>query len=63
MSDEKELEDRFYKNVSFGTGGLRGLMGAGTNRMNSYTVKKASMGLANYVLSQVRRATEYCHRL
>lgn len=51
ISDEKELEDRFYKNVSFGTGGLRGLMGAGTNRMNSYTVKKASLGLANYVLS------------
>jgi phosphoglucomutase len=50
--DEKELEDRFYKNVSFGTGGLRGLMGAGTNRMNSYTVKKASLGLAKYVLAQ-----------
>lgn len=50
--DEKELEDRFYKNVSFGTGGLRGLMGAGTNRMNSYTVKKASLGLANYVVAQ-----------
>ncbi|MRI80835.1 phospho-sugar mutase [Aerococcaceae bacterium DSM 109653] len=50
--DEKELEDRFYKNVAFGTGGLRGVMGAGTNRMNSYTIKKASMGLANYVLSQ-----------
>lgn len=52
IADEKELEDRFYKNVSFGTGGLRGLMGAGTNRMNSYTVKKASMGLAKYVLVQ-----------
>lgn len=52
IADEKELEDRFYKNVSFGTGGLRGLMGAGTNRMNSYTVKKASMGLANYVVAQ-----------
>ena len=52
IADEKELEDRFYKNVSFGTGGLRGLMGAGTNRMNSYTVKKASMGLAKYVLAQ-----------
>ena len=50
--DEKELEDRFYKNVAFGTGGLRGLMGAGTNRMNSYTVKKASMGLAKYVFAQ-----------
>ena len=52
IADEKELEDRFYKNVSFGTGGLRGLMGAGTNRMNSYTVKKASMGLAKYVLAK-----------
>ena len=61
--DEKELEDRFYKNVSFGTGGLRGLMGAGTNRMNSYTVKKASMGLAKYVLAQGSRATEHCHCL
>ena len=54
IGDTKELADRFYKNLSFGTGGLRGLMGAGTNRMNDYTVKKASLGLAHYVLSQGR---------
>ena len=47
---EKEVEDRFYKNLDFGTGGLRGVIGAGTNRMNIYTVRKASQGLANYVL-------------
>lgn len=46
----KEINDRFYKNLSFGTGGLRGILGAGTNRMNIYTVAKASQGLANYVI-------------
>lgn len=50
-SDEKEIEDRFYKDLEFGTGGLRGVIGAGTNRMNVYTVAKASAGLANYILS------------
>lgn len=50
--DEKEIEDRFYKELEFGTGGLRGLIGAGTNRMNIYTVRKASQGLANYILTQ-----------
>ncbi|MCR4815417.1 MAG: phospho-sugar mutase [Lachnospiraceae bacterium] len=49
-NDEKEVEDRFYKDLEFGTGGLRGVIGAGCNRMNSYTVRKASQGLANYVL-------------
>lgn len=49
-NDEKEIEDRFYKNLDFGTGGLRGVIGAGTNRMNKYTVRKASQGLANYIL-------------
>lgn len=48
--DEKEIEDRFYQDLSFGTGGLRGVMGAGTNRMNQYTVRKATQGLANYIL-------------
>ena len=48
--DEKELEDRFYKDLQFGTGGLRGIMGAGPNRMNKYTVGKATLGLANYLL-------------
>lgn len=48
--DEKEIEDRFYRELEFGTGGLRGLIGAGTNRMNIYTVRKATQGLANYVI-------------
>lgn len=47
--DEKELEDRFYKELEFGTGGLRGIMGAGPNRMNKYTVAKATKGLADYL--------------
>ena len=51
-SDEKEIQDRFYKQLEFGTGGLRGVIGAGTNRMNIYTVRKATQGLANYILSQ-----------
>ena len=49
--NDKELEERFYKNLEFGTGGLRGIMGAGTNRMNIYTVGMATQGLANYILS------------
>ena len=48
-NDEKEVEDRFYKDLAFGTGGLRGVIGAGTNRMNIYTVRKATQGLANYI--------------
>lgn len=51
-NDSKEIEDRFYKDLEFGTGGLRGVIGAGTNRMNIYTVRKASQGLADYVNSQ-----------
>ena len=47
--DEKEIEDRFYKELEFGTAGLRGIMGAGLNRMNKYTVGKATQGLANYI--------------
>lgn len=47
--NDKEIEDAFYQNLSFGTGGLRGVIGAGTNRMNVYTVAKASQGLANYL--------------
>lgn len=50
--DEKEIEDRFYKELEFGTGGLRGIIGAGTNRMNPYTVRKATQGLANYIIKQ-----------
>ncbi len=51
ITDEKEIEDRFYKELAFGTGGLRGIMGAGTNRMNKYTVGKATYGVANYLRS------------
>ena len=51
-SDEKEIEDRFYRDLEFGTGGLRGVIGAGTNRMNIYTVRKATQGLANYILKE-----------
>lgn len=51
-NNEKEIEDRFYKDLAFGTGGLRGVMGAGSNRMNKYTVGKATLGLANYLKSK-----------
>ncbi|MCR5451876.1 MAG: phospho-sugar mutase [Lachnospiraceae bacterium] len=47
--NEKEIEDRFYMDLEFGTAGLRGVIGAGTNRMNEYTVRKATQGLANYI--------------
>ncbi len=50
--NESEIEDRFYKELEFGTAGLRGIIGAGTNRMNKYTVGKATQGLANYIISQ-----------
>ena len=50
--DEKEIEDRFYKELEFGTAGLRGIIGAGTNRMNIYTVGKATQGLANYIIKK-----------
>ena len=52
MGDEKEIQDRFYKELEFGTAGLRGVIGAGTNRMNKYTVGKATQGLANYIVEQ-----------
>ncbi|EDL64274.1 phospho-sugar mutase [Bacillus sp. SG-1] len=51
QEDEKSLEDAFYKNLEFGTGGMRGEIGAGINRMNVYTVRKASEGLAQYIIS------------
>ncbi|MCC0667958.1 phospho-sugar mutase [Clostridioides sp. ZZV14-6153] len=48
--DEKEIQDRFYKNLEFGTGGLRGIIGAGTNRINIYTVRRATLGILNYIM-------------
>ena len=50
--DKAEIEDRFYRRLEFGTGGLRGVIGAGTNRMNIYTVRQATQGLANYIISR-----------
>ena len=50
VTDAKEIEDRFYRDLEFGTVGLRGIMGAGTNRMNIYTVGRATTGLARYLL-------------
>ena len=50
IKDEKEIEDRFYKDLEFGTAGLRGVIGNGSNRMNKYTVTKATQGLANYIV-------------
>ena len=56
LEDESEIEDRFYKDLEFGTGGLRGVMGAGTNRMNIHTVGKATQGLADYLNSKYKES-------
>ena len=53
IKDRREIMERFYKNLEFGTGGLRGIIGAGTNRMNIYTVARATQGLCNYILASV----------
>ncbi len=50
--DSKEIEDRFWRNLEFGTGGMRGVMGAGTNRMNRYMIRKATIGLGNYLMDR-----------
>ncbi len=59
-TDPVALEDAFYRNLEFGTGGLRGIMGAGTNRMNKYTVGMATQGLANYIKAHVEGAASVC---
>lgn len=56
--NEKEIEDRFFQELTFGTGGLRGVLGAGTNRMNVYTLRKATQGLANYINRQGEEAAK-----
>lgn len=58
--DEKEKEDRFYKSLEFGTGGLRGVIGAGTNRMNKYTVGQATQALSDYVNNQGKASDGVC---
>ena len=50
--DDKEIKERFYKDLEFGTAGLRGIIGAGINRMNIYVVRRATQGLANYIIKQ-----------
>lgn len=57
-NNPKEIEERFYKDLEFGTGGLRGIIGAGTNRMNKYTVRKASQGFANYIIKKGKEAKD-----
>ena len=61
-ADENEIKERFYTDLEFGTAGLRGIIGAGTNRMNLYTVRKATQGLANYILKN-GSAERGCHRI
>ncbi|MCY6371420.1 phospho-sugar mutase [Clostridium ganghwense] len=58
-NDEKEIEDRFYKNLEFGTAGLRGKLGAGTNRMNVYNVSKVTQGIADFI---IEKGQEYMNR-
>lgn len=55
IEDKKEIEDRFYKELEFGTGGLRGIIGAGSNRMNLYTVGKTTQGLADFLISKYKK--------
>ena len=56
--DDNEIKERFYQNLAFGTVGLRGIVGAGTNRMNFYTVGKASQGVAEYICAQGQEAMD-----
>lgn len=56
ITDENEIKERFFKELEFGTGGLRGIIGNGSNRLNRYTVGKASQGLANYIKRKAHRS-------
>ena len=61
--NENEIKERFYAELEFGTAGLRGIIGAGINRMNIYTVRKATQGLANYIASVGAKRKRCGHRL
>ena len=61
--DENEIKERFYMDLEFGTAGLRGIIGAGTNRMNIYTVRRATQGLANYIIKGRQESTGSCNRI
>ena len=56
--DEQEIYERFYKSIEFGTGGMRGVIGAGTNRINRYVIRKATLGYAQYLKQTNRKAAE-----
>lgn len=58
--NDEEIKERFYKDLEFGTAGLRGIIGMGTNRMNKYTVTKATQGLANYIIKKRRTRKRGC---
>lgn len=58
QGNQTEIEERFYKDLEFGTGGMRGIIGAGTNRLNIYTVRKAALGIAHFIMKQGRGAME-----
>ena len=55
--DKEAINDRFYRNLAFGTGGLRGVIGAGCNRLNVYTIRRATQGLADYVNQEFKNAS------
>ena len=55
--NNQEITDRFYRDLEFGTGGLRGVLGAGTNRMNRYTVRRATQGLADYITESIKKGS------
>ena len=59
--DDNEIKERFYQDLEFGTAGLRGVIGAGTNRMNIYTVRKATQGLANYIIKAGKQSQRSRH--
>ena len=61
--DENEIKERFYMDLEFGTAGLRGIIGAGINRMNIYAVRRATQGLANYIIKQGGAGQGRCHCL
>ena len=61
-NDENEIKERFYMDLEFGTAGLRGIIGAGINRMNIYTVRRATQGLANYIIKQGGSRQGRCDR-
>jgi len=61
-NDDKQIQDRFFKELEFGTGGLRGILGAGTNRMNIFTISRASAGVAEYLKTVTKHSAVFFKR-